>query len=124
MAAPLSELPAFARFVEELGYTDIWSLESNALDGFTPLAAVAAVTERVRLGTAMIPAWTRPAGLLAMHAAAMAELAPGRFMLGVGSSTEVVVRQWLDVPFSRPLGRTREAVRAVRSLLGGQPSVR
>jgi len=120
MEAPLSELPALARFAEELGYTDVWSLESDALDGFTPLAAVAAVTEHVRLGTAIIPAWTRPAGLLAMHAAAMAELAPGRFVLGLGSSTEVVVQQWLDVPFSRPLTRTREAALAVRSLLSGQ----
>jgi probable F420-dependent oxidoreductase len=117
---PLRELPALARRAEELGYTDAWSMESNGLDGFTPLAAAAAVTERMRLGTAIIPAWTRPAGLLAMHAAALAELAPGRFVLGLGSSTPVVVEQWLGVPFSRPLSRTREAALAVRALLAGE----
>jgi len=50
----------------------------------------------------------------------MAELAPGCFVLGLGSSTEVVVQQWFDVPFSRPLPRTREAALAVRALLSGQ----
>jgi len=85
---PLSELPDFARLAEELGYTDAWSMEVNGLDGFTPLAAVAAVTG-LRVGTAIIPVFIRPPGLLAMHAAAMAELAPGRFVLGIGSSTPV-----------------------------------
>lgn len=117
---PLSELPAMARRAEKLGYTDAWSLESNGLDGFTPLTAVAAVTQTMRLGTAIIPAWTRPAGLLAMHAAALAELAPGRFVLGIGSSTPVIVEQWLGIPFSRPLSRTREAALAVRGLLAGE----
>jgi probable F420-dependent oxidoreductase len=116
---PLSELPDFARLAEELGYTDAWSMEVNGLDGFTPLAAVAAVTG-LRVGTAIIPVFIRPPGLLAMHAAAMAELAPGRFVLGIGSSTPVVVEQWLGVPFAQPLTRTRETAVAVRALLAGE----
>jgi probable F420-dependent oxidoreductase len=116
----LAELPALARRAEALGYTDAWSQESNALDGFTPLAVMAAVTERMRLGTAVIPAFTRPPGLLAMHAAALAELAPGRVVLGLGASTQVVVEKWLGVPFSKPLARTREAAAAVSALLRGE----
>ena len=120
MEAPLSELPALARFAEELGYTDVWSLESNALDGFTPLAAVAAVTRTHPAPHRHHPGLD-PAGLAPRHARSrMAELAPGCFVLGLGSSTEVVVQQWFDVPFSRPLTRTREAALAVRALLSGQ----
>jgi probable F420-dependent oxidoreductase len=117
---PLSELAAFARYVEELGYADAWSFEVNGLDAFTPLAAVAAATEGMRLGTAIVPVFSRPPGLIAMHAASLAEMAPGRFVLGLGSSTPVVVESWYGIPFSKPVTRTRETVLAVRALLAGE----
>jgi len=117
---PLAEVPELARRVEALGYTDCWSFENAVLDAFTPLAAAAAVTEGLRFGTAIVPVFTRPVGIIAMHAAGMAELAPGRFVLGLGSSTRVVVETWLGVPFGRPLTRTVETVGAVRALLDGE----
>jgi len=117
---PLSDLPALAARAEALGYTDLWSFEINMFDAFTPLAAAAASTADVRLGTAIAPVFFRPPGLLAMHAAALAELAPGRFVLGVGSSTPVVVEQWMGVPFGRPVKAVRETVVAVRALLAGE----
>ncbi len=117
---PLSGVPALARRAEELGWTDCWSFEINVFDAFTPLAAAGAATERMRLGTAIAPVFFRPHGLLAMQAAAMADLAPGRVVLGLGSSTPVVVEQWMGVPFERPRTRTLEAVRAVRALLAGE----
>lgn len=117
---PLADLPTLARRAEELGYTDAWSMEANALDAFTPLAAVAVVTRRMRLGTAIVPATTRPAGLLAMHAAAMAELAPGRFVLGLGSSTRAIVEGWFGFPFSAPVSRTRQVAQEVQALLAGE----
>jgi probable F420-dependent oxidoreductase len=117
---PLSEVPALAARAEALGYTDFWSFEINMFDAFTPLAAAAATTDTVRLGTAIAPVFFRPPGLLAMHAAAMAELAPGRFVLGVGSSTQVVVEQWMGVPFGPPVKAVRETVVAVKALLAGE----
>ena len=117
---PLSEVPALAARAEALGYTDLWSFEINMFDGFTPLAAAAATTREVRLGTAIVPVFFRPPGLLAMQAAAMAELAPRRFVLGVGSSTPVVVEQWMGVPFGPPVKAVRETVVAVRALLAGE----
>ena len=116
---PLSEVPALAARAEALGYTDFWSFEVNLFDGFTPLAAAAATTRAARLGVAIAPVFFRPSGLLALHAAAMAELAPGRFVLGVGSSTPVVVEQWMGVPFGRPVSAVQETVQAVRALLNG-----
>jgi alkanesulfonate monooxygenase SsuD/methylene tetrahydromethanopterin reductase-like flavin-dependent oxidoreductase (luciferase family) len=97
----MAGLPELARRAEQLGWTDAWSMESRMFDAFTPLAATAAVTEHMRLGTAIVAAFLRPPGVTAMHAAALAGLAPGRFVLGLGSSTEVVVEQWHGV---RPSG--------------------
>jgi probable F420-dependent oxidoreductase len=113
-------LAALAGRAEELGFTDGWSFEVNGFDAFTPLAAAAAGTARMRLGTAIVPVFTRPAGLTAMHAAAMADLAPGRFVLGLGCSTPTVVETWLEVPFSRPLSRVRDTAVKVRKLLQGE----
>ena len=108
------------RRAEALGYTDAWSFEINVFDAFSPLAAAAAVTERMRVGSAIAPAFFRAPGLLAMHAATLGELAPGRFVLGLGSSTPVVVEQWMGIPFARPVTRTREIVLATRALLAGE----
>jgi probable F420-dependent oxidoreductase len=117
---PMSEIPAVAARAEALGYTDCWSFEVNVFDAFTPLAAAAATTRGLRLGTAIAPVFFRPPGLLAMQAAAMADLAPGRFVLGVGSSTPVVVQQWMGIPFTAPVTAVRETVVAVRALLAGE----
>jgi alkanesulfonate monooxygenase SsuD/methylene tetrahydromethanopterin reductase-like flavin-dependent oxidoreductase (luciferase family) len=116
----LTDLPAVAGRAEELGYTDAWSYERNVYDAFTPLAALAPVTRQLRLGTSICNAFTRPAGLIAMSAAALALLAPGRFVLGLGSSTEAIVRGWMGLPFARPLARMRETVSTVRRLLAGE----
>lgn len=104
----------------ELGIEEAWSYERNVFDAFTPLAAAAAVAPTLRLGTSIVPVFTRPPGLLAMSAAGLAELAPGRFVLGLGGSTETIVTGWMGVPFERPLKRVRETVLTVRSLLEGE----
>lgn len=117
---PLAAVPGAVRRAEALGWTDAWSFESGMFDAFTPLALAAAGSERMRLGTAIVPSFVRPVGLLAMHAAALAEAAPGRFVLGIGSSTEVIVEQWMGIPFRRPRTHVAETVRAVRALLAGE----
>jgi probable F420-dependent oxidoreductase len=103
-----------------LGYTDLWTGESNAADGFTPLALAAAWAPSMRLGTAVVPVYTRGPGLLAMQAATLAELAPGRFALGVGSSSDVIVERWNATTFDRPYARVRDTVRFLRQALGGE----
>ena len=83
----------------DLGYTDIWSAESDGADGFTPLALAAAWEPRLRLGTAIVPAFTRSPACFAQCVASMADAAPGRFAIGIGSSSNVIVdqarREWL-----------------------------
>ena len=74
---PLGDHRSWYERLVELGYSDVWTGESNSADGFTPLALAAAWTPSLHLGTAVVPVYTRGPGLLAMQAATMAELAPG-----------------------------------------------
>lgn len=104
---------------ERLGYSDAWSLEVDGTDAFTPLAIAAAATERMRLGTAIASTFTRAPAVLAMSALGVAEAAPGRFVLGLGTSSDAVVRDWNGIPFERPLSRTRDVTALVREALTG-----
>ncbi len=95
---PLAEHRQWLQELVDLGYTDAWTAEADGADGFTPLALAAAWAPELRLGTAIIPAFTRGPGLLAQSAAALAEAAPGRFALGVGTSSDVIVERWNGIP--------------------------
>jgi probable F420-dependent oxidoreductase len=104
----------------ELGYTDAWTGEANGADGFTPLALAATWAPELNLGTAVVPVYTRGPGLLAMQAATLAELAPGRFAIGVGTSSDVIVERWNATSFEQPYRRVRDTVRFLRSALAGE----
>jgi probable F420-dependent oxidoreductase len=104
----------------DLGYTDIWSAESDGADAFTPLAMAAAWEPRLRLGTAIVPAYTRAPACLAQSVASMADAAPGRFAIGIGSSSNVIVERWNGVPFVEPYRKVRDVVRFLRDALSGE----
>ena len=106
--------------VFEMGYTDIWSAESDGADAFTPLALAAAWEPRLRLGTAIVPAYTRAPACLAQSVAALADAAPGRFAFGVGSSSNVIVERWNGVPFVDPYRRVRDVVLFLKEALSGE----
>ncbi len=116
----LGEHRRWFELLAALGYTDVWTGEANGADGFTPLALAAAWAPTLRLGTAVVPVYTRGPGLLAMQAATMAELAPGRFAIGVGSSSDVIVERWNAAAFDRPYQRVRDTVRFLRAALAGE----
>src|SRR6202521_1324736 len=107
---PLADHRAWFEELAELGYTGLWSSEANGTDAFTPLALAAAWTPSMRLGTAIVPSYTRGPGLMAMSVAAMAEAAPGRFVFGIGTSSNVIVESWNDIPFDKPYQKTRDMV--------------
>jgi probable F420-dependent oxidoreductase len=103
-----------------LGYTDAWSAELNGVDAFTPLALASQWAGELRLGTAIVSIYTRGPAMLAMNAATLANLAPGRFVLGIGTSTPVVVQQWNDIEFAKPYQRSRDMLRFLRRALAGE----
>jgi len=115
----LPELAEVAREAERLGYTDAWSYEVDGADGFTPLAVIAQATG-MRVGTAIANVYTRGPATLASTAAGLADLAPGRFVLGIGSGSQVIVEAWNGGTFARPATRVREMAQVLRSALAGE----
>jgi probable F420-dependent oxidoreductase len=96
------------------GFTDLWSSEVNASDAFTPLARAAITHPQFRLGTAIVPAFTRSPALMAMSAAALADLNPSEVLLGIGASSNVIVENWNGVPFAEPYKRVRDVAKFLR----------
>jgi len=124
LTIPFSGVPLAAhgdlfRRIEAAGYDDVWTSETAGYDGFTPLALAAVHTERLRLATGVVNPFTRGPAVLAQHCAALSDASGGRFVLGLGSSSNVIVERWNGVPFEKPLGRMRSAIEALRPVLAG-----
>ena len=117
---PLHELGPLVRRIEDGGYDDVWSAEATEFDGFTPLAIAAVHSKRLRLVSGIVNVFTRGPALLAQSAAAMADLSEGRFVLGLGASSNVIVEQWNGIAFRRPLAKVDETVRYLRAVLAGE----
>jgi probable F420-dependent oxidoreductase len=117
---PLADQRSLIEALPDLGYTDLWTAESNGTDAFTPLALASVWAPQLRLGTSIVPVYTRGPGTLAMSAATMELAAPGRFVLGVGSSSNVIIESWNGMDFDRPYQRVRDTVRFLRAALTGE----
>ena len=117
---PLREHAELVRRAEAAGYTDLWSGETQGPDGFTPLALAAAWTGRVRLGTGVVGVFIRGPALLAQQAAALADASGGRFVLGIGASSDRIVEGWNQMRFERPLTKVSETLAFLRSALSGE----
>jgi len=117
---PLADHAAVFAALTEAGFTDLWTSEVSGTDAFTPLTLAAAWQPQARLGTAITPVFTRGPALLAQSAAALAEAAPGRFQLGIGASSPVVVGDWNATDFTRPYARSRDMLRFLRAALAGE----
>ena len=107
---PLGDHPSLAAFAAELGYSDCWSMEVAHSDGFLPIAVSAVGSDRLRYGTAIASVFARGPALLATNAAQLAELAPGRFVLGIGTSSDIIVQRWNGIPFEKPYTRLAETL--------------
>jgi probable F420-dependent oxidoreductase len=116
----LHELGPLVRRLEDAGYDSVWSAESTDYDGFTPLVVAAEHSERLRLVTGIVNVFTRGPALLAQTAAALANLSGGRFVLGLGASSNVIVEQWNGIRFERPLARVSETVDYLRTVFAGE----
>ncbi len=105
--------------VERMGIPAAWMTMGGAggLDPLTVFASAATQTENILLGTAIIPSWTRHPIVMAQQAQVMAQLAPGRFRLGVGPSHKATMERTYGVEFHRPLVHLREYLHILKTLL-------
>jgi F420-dependent oxidoreductase-like protein len=108
---------ALAQEADRLGFHSIWTAEAYGSDAVSPLVWLAAKTERINVGTAILQMPARSPAMTAMTAATIDLLTGGRMLLGLGVSGPQVVEGWHGVPYGKPLGRTREYVGIVREIL-------
>jgi F420-dependent oxidoreductase-like protein len=117
-AAQLRVPVEMVRLAEDLGYHSVWSAEAYGADALSPLAYLAAVTSRIKLGSAVAQLAARPPATLAMHALTIDGLAGGgRVILGVGVSGPQIVEGWYGQPWGRPNARLRDYVAILRQVL-------
>src|SRR5262249_12088273 len=102
---------------ERLGYDSVWTSESYGSDAVTPATWIAARTERIHVGTAIMQMAARTPAMTAMTAMTLDALSGGRFRLGLGVSGPQVVEGWHGQQFGKPLRKTRENVEVVRTIL-------
>src|SRR5438477_4156432 len=105
---------------ERLGADSVWVPEAWGQDALTPLAYLAARTERIRLGSGIVQIGGRTPANLAMAALSLQTLSGGRFLLGLGTSGPQVMEGWHGVRFTSPLAATRETVEIVRKVAAGE----
>jgi len=110
----------WTRRVEALGYESIWIAETGGPDPFVLAGAAAQLTKKVRIGLAVSPVYIRTPATIAAATGTVSQLAPGRFILGLGSSSHAMMENWHGVPFRKPVTRVRETVVTVRGMLEGQ----
>lgn len=106
--------------MEKAGLDLVWVAEAYGMDSPSLMGYLAALTESVEIGSAILPIYTRTPTLIAMTAAGVDILSDGRFNLGLGSSGPQVIEGWHGVPFDAPLGRTREIIDICRQVWARQ----
>jgi alkanesulfonate monooxygenase SsuD/methylene tetrahydromethanopterin reductase-like flavin-dependent oxidoreductase (luciferase family) len=108
-----------ARRAEELDYDAVYVTHVTARDSLTVLMAYAAATERIKLGTGVLPIYSRTPVATAQQAATVDEYSGGRLLLGLGISHQVTVENWYQSKIERPLRAMREYVEIIRALFRG-----
>ena len=109
-----------AQWGEANGFTDAWFMDPGAPDGMTMAAALGAHTKSIRIGTAIVPVYTRSPTVLAAMADVVGQALPGRFVLGLGSSSQTIMQNFNGIKLEKPLTRVKETAIMVRSILAGE----
>ena len=110
---------------EALGFHSVWTAEAYGADAMTPLAAIAARTERIKLGTAVVQLAGRPPAMLGMQALTVDALGGGeRMIVGLGLSGPQIVEGWYGQPWGKPNARLRDYVEILRAVLEREGPVR
>jgi probable F420-dependent oxidoreductase len=114
------ETVEFIQWAESLGYDDVWLADAGGIDPLTLAALVLDSTTHIRVGIAAVPAYTRTPAVLAATIATLADIAPGRFALGLGTSSEAMLEGWHGLHIDKPVDRMRETLELLRDMLAGK----
>ena len=119
------EIPvARVKLAEELGYDSVWSSEAYGADALGPLAYLAAVTDTIKLATAVVQIGARTPAANAMGFATIEALAgPGRVIVGLGLSGPQIIEGWYGTPWANPIARTRDTVAIMRQVFAREGPV-
>lgn len=116
----ISDTIARLKWAEDNDITDAWFSDSGAPDTLTQIAAVGHHTSTIRIGVAVTPVYTRSPSVLAASANVISQVIPGRFIMGLGSSSQTIMGQWNGIPLDQPLTRVKETAQLVRVMLAGE----
>ena len=116
----LSDTAARLKWAEDNGYSDAWFSDSGAPDSLTQVAALGHLSNSIRIGVAVTPVYTRSPSVLAATANVIEQVIPGRFVLGIGSSSHTIMGQWNGIPLDKPLTRVKETAQLVKTMLRGE----
>ncbi|MDG1133713.1 MAG: LLM class flavin-dependent oxidoreductase [Pseudomonadales bacterium] len=115
----VADTVARIKWAEDNGIADAWFSDSGAPDTLTQVAGIAHATSTIRIGTAVTPVYTRSPSVLAASANVIGQLLPGRFIMGLGSSSQTIMGQFNGIPLEKPLTRVRETAELVKIMLTG-----
>jgi len=119
-AHPIRDGMEYVRYAEQRGFHAVWQAESRLVrEATVPMAAFAAVTERITVGSGVVTNWTRNPALLAATFSTLDDLAPGRIILGIGAWWDPLAAA-VGIERRKPLTAMRETVEAVRALLANE----
>lgn len=119
-AHPIRDAMGYARYAEERGFEAVWQADSRLVrEACVPMAAFAATTDTIKVGSGVVDCWTRNPARLAATFSTLDDLAPGRIILGIGAWWDPLARK-VGITRSRPLTVMREVVEAVRALLADE----
>jgi probable F420-dependent oxidoreductase len=119
-ALPAAEFIAVAREAEARGYHMAWTGEASGYDAITLMTMIASHTERLHVGSAVVPVQTRTPVVLGQSAATLNHMAPDRVVLGIGLSSRAIVGDWHGLAFAPALQQIREAVQIIRMVAAGE----
>lgn len=117
---PMNEVRRYARTMDERGFHSAWFPEIAFNDGITPIAVVGAETRHLKLGPAIVGPWGRSPVVMALTFASLAQIAPARIILGLGTQARPYVENWHGRVYERPLAAMREYITIVKRILAGE----
>jgi 5,10-methylenetetrahydromethanopterin reductase len=119
-AHPIRDAMGYAAYAEERGFEAVWQADSRLVrEASVPMAAFAATTDTIKVGSGVVDCWTRNPARLASVFSTLDDLAPGRIILGIGAWWDPLASK-VGIERARPLTVMREVVEAVRALLANE----